>query len=69
MRKERIAAFAGSKDYVPMTKENMAILLCVPKSDLAEFSAIIDELIDEGATEEEATNFICCMLSDDHIKE
>lgn len=34
-----------------------------------DFDYIFDELIDEGATEEEATNFICCMLSDDHIKE
>ena len=48
MRKDRIAEFACSKDYVPMTKENMALLLCVPSNDYAEFSSIIDELIEEG---------------------
>ena len=31
-----------------MTKENIAVLLCVPAKDMDEFNRIIDELIDEG---------------------
>lgn len=48
MRKEKIAAFINSREYVPMTRENIAVLLCVPQSDMAEFDNIIDELISEG---------------------
>ncbi len=48
MRKKKIAEFIESKDFVPMSKENMAVLLCVPKSDYDEFSALVDDLIDEG---------------------
>ena len=31
-----------------MSRENIAVLLCVPKSDMDEFNAIIDELLKEG---------------------
>ncbi|MBQ8808686.1 MAG: hypothetical protein IJZ81_05215, partial [Clostridia bacterium] len=48
MHKEKIRNFVNSKDFVPMTKENMAILLCVMQDDMAEFNSIIEELIDEG---------------------
>ena len=48
MRKKMISEFAVSNEYVPMTKENMAIVLAVPKEAYSEFSDIIDELIDEG---------------------
>lgn len=37
--------------------------------DDMDFDYIFDELIDEGLTMEEASNFIACMVSDDHIKE
>ncbi len=48
MRKEKISAFIESSEYTPMTKENIAVLLCVPQSDMKEFDKIIDELISEG---------------------
>lgn len=48
MHKEKITAFIQSNEYSPMTKENIAALLCVPQSDMAEFDSIINELIDEG---------------------
>ena len=48
MHKEKIAAFIESSEYSPMTKENIAILLCVPKSATNEFNSIIEELISEG---------------------
>ncbi len=48
MRKRKIAEFVESKEYVPMSKENMAVLLCVPQSDYEEFSQIINELVAEG---------------------
>lgn len=48
MRKEKIKNFISSKEYVPMSKENIAILLCVPQSDMAEFDKIIEQLIIEG---------------------
>lgn len=48
MRKQKICDFINSKDYVPMTKENIALLLCVPASDIEEFNNIIDELEKEG---------------------
>ena len=48
VRKERIASFVNSNEYVPMSKENMAVLLCVPASDMEIFFSVIKELIDEG---------------------
>ena len=48
MHKEKITAFVNSNEYVPMSKENMAVLLCVPSSDMEIFSSIINELIEEG---------------------
>lgn len=48
LHKEKISAFINSSEYTPMTRENIAILLCVPQSDMDEFNNIIDELIDEG---------------------
>ena len=48
MRKQKICDFINSKDYVPMTKENIALLLCVPASDIEEFNNIVDELEKEG---------------------
>ncbi len=48
VRKEKIAAFINSDEYIPMSRENMALLLCVPASDITEFDAVIDELICDG---------------------
>lgn len=52
MRKEKITAFVNSNEYVPMSRENMAMLLCVPSSDMEVFHSIINELIDEGVVVE-----------------
>lgn len=48
MRKEMIRNFINSGEYVPMSRENLSVVLCVPKSDTDEFNRIIDELIAEG---------------------
>ena len=48
MRKQKIYDFINSSEYAPMTKENIAVLLCVPASDIDEFNNIIDELEKEG---------------------
>ena len=49
MRKDRILSFVNSSEYTPMSKENIAVLLCVPRSDMDEFYKIIDELTKEGS--------------------
>ena len=48
MQKEKILAFINSDEYVPMTKENIALLLCVPQKDMDKFESIIAELENEG---------------------
>ncbi|MBQ3023010.1 MAG: ribonuclease R [Clostridia bacterium] len=48
MHKEKITAFIQSDEYSPMSRENIAVLLCVPKSDMDEFNGIIDTLLEEG---------------------
>lgn len=48
MHKEKVASFINSTEYTPMTKENIAILMCVPATDMNEFNSVIDELISEG---------------------
>jgi len=48
MHKEKVKAFIESGEYSPMTKENIAILMRVPKSDTDEFEVVIDELVSEG---------------------
>ncbi len=48
MHKEKITAFIQSDEYSPMSRENIAVLLCVPKKDMGEFDSIIDELLEEG---------------------
>ncbi len=48
MHKARITEFVNSNEYLPMSRENMAVLLCVPSSDIEVFNSIINELIDEG---------------------
>ncbi|MBQ7986586.1 MAG: ribonuclease R [Clostridia bacterium] len=47
-RKDRIFAFMNQEDYVPLTRSELALVLCVPDSDLDEFSGILDELISDG---------------------
>lgn len=48
MHKEKVTSFINSSEYSPMSKENIAILMCVPKSDMDEFNSIINELVSEG---------------------
>ena len=48
MRKEKISAFISSGEYTPMSRENIAVLLCVPHKDIDEFNRIIEELLEEG---------------------
>lgn len=47
-RKERIFAFMNQDEYVPLTFSELALVLCVPETDLDEFSDILDELIMDG---------------------
>ena len=37
-----------NETYVPLTLPELALMLCVPESDMAEFQAILDELVFEG---------------------
>lgn len=48
MHKEKVASFIESSEYIPMTKENIALLMCVPSKDMEEFNRIIEELTFEG---------------------
>ncbi len=47
-RKEKIMAFIRSKNYIPLTPEEMAVMLDVPENDLPEFYRILDEIIEDG---------------------
>ena len=47
-RKEKIFSYIQSKDYTPLTFEEMRVALDVPESDLPEFFSILEELINEG---------------------
>ncbi|MBR5809492.1 MAG: RNB domain-containing ribonuclease, partial [Clostridia bacterium] len=47
-RKEKIFAFMNQEEYVPLTHQELALVLCVPEEDLEEFSDILDDLILEG---------------------
>lgn len=47
-RKEKILAFISDENYIPLKEEEIAVLLNVPKSDLEELRAILDQLVFEG---------------------
>lgn len=47
-RKEKIFLYINSKEYIPLTFEELCIMLDVPDEDTEELSSILDELIFEG---------------------
>lgn len=47
-RKEKIFLYISSKEYIPLTFEELRIVLDVPDEDAEEFSSILDELVFEG---------------------
>lgn len=47
-RKERIVLYMKSKEYIPLMKQELAAVLCVPSEDLKAFSAVMEELEREG---------------------
>lgn len=47
-RKERILEYMKSTDYLPLKREELIAVLGVPKSDEAEFDALLAELMHEG---------------------
>lgn len=47
-RKNKICAYIGTDDYLPLNRDELSVLLDVPKNDRPRFKAIIDELIKEG---------------------
>lgn len=47
-RKEKISAYIHSKQYIPLTPEEIAVMLDVPASDMAEFLGLVNELISDG---------------------
>ena len=47
-RKIRILEFINSKEYNPLTANELAAVIDVPKSDMNEFNSILDELLNEG---------------------
>lgn len=51
-RKKRINDFINSKDYVPLKRGEMRVVLQVPKEDKDVFDSVIDSLIEDGAAVE-----------------
>ncbi len=47
-RKERITAYIRSKSYIPLTPEEMAVMLDVPEKDMPEFEIILNEIVEDG---------------------
>ena len=47
-RKEKIYSYLVSNEYIPLTQDELAIVLDVPKSDMAEFNALLTELENDG---------------------
>ena len=47
-RKEKIFLYISSKEYTPLTFEELKISLDVPNEDLPQFFSILEELIFEG---------------------
>ena len=48
-RKEKIYSYITSPEYIPLTQDELAIVLDVPKNDMEDFSLILSELETEGA--------------------
>ena len=47
-RKEKILAYINSKEYIPLKYDELKSVLCVPDSDMEEFTKVLDELISDG---------------------
>lgn len=47
-RKEKIADYISSNEYLPMKRNEIAIMLSVPSDERMFFEDIINELIEEG---------------------
>lgn len=47
-RKEKVYSYINSSEYIPLTFDELILVLDVPESDIGEFSEILDELILEG---------------------
>ncbi len=47
-RKEKVLAYLQSKNYIPLKKEELAVMLDVPKDGMAELEGILSELENEG---------------------
>lgn len=47
-RKEKIVSYMKSKEYIPLMRDELAQVLCVPSEDRAAFSSLLDELEQNG---------------------
>ncbi len=47
-RRRRILEYINSKSYIPMKVTELVVMLDVPNSDIEEFTALIDELEEDG---------------------
>ncbi len=47
-RKEKVAKYIASDEYIPMKPKEMAIMLSVPKDEMDTFDEILKDLLDEG---------------------
>ena len=47
-RKEKVLGFIRQNMKIPMTAEEIMLMLSVPKEDIPEFTAILEELEQEG---------------------
>ena len=67
-RKEKISAYIRSKQYIPLTFEEMAVMLDVPLADLPEFERIIDEIIEDGLAFKSKKGRLMPSSAQNHIK-
>ena len=47
-RKERVCAYISSKEYIPLTADELSAVLCVPADARDELNVILDELCGEN---------------------
>lgn len=47
-RKEKVLGFIEQQEYLPLRLEEIAVMLDVPKEDIGQLSAVLEELICEG---------------------
>ena len=47
-RKDKITAYIHSKNYIPLSPEEMSVMLDVPEKDMQEFLLLLNEIVEDG---------------------